>query len=224
MSNESGRAEQEPGHRYAKADFELAGFFTHAVGLKGQGYESSGGIAFDSNSAAERQLKAMRWLSQAQSPIAWVDRVAATLGQLDDEHRRVLVLVYTPHAWPSTWLASALATPWGGGSLTSLALALPGASSAVRGWLLDVDRPEEQERKRRESVCSKLVREAEGLRMAALIAYDALRVPRVKQEATTATARRFARYAANEALLVRVMGVAREKAATRFARKCRRAA
>jgi hypothetical protein len=214
---------EQGGHRYAKSDQELAGFFTSAVGLSGQGIDPSGvHRPFDSNDGAERQLRAMRWLSSAQSPMAWVDRVAATLGQLTEEHRRTLVLVYTPHAWPSTWLASALATPWGGGSLTSLALAMPGASSSVRGWLLDVDRPQEQERKRRESVCSKLVREAEKLRMDALVAYDALRVTRVEVEGREARERKSARALKSAALLEEELGMDRRIARARLERRMMR--
>jgi hypothetical protein len=216
--SKSEHSESNGGHKYASADAELSGYFTSAVGLKGQGYEVSGGNAFSSNDAAERMLKQMRWLSASASPMSFVDRVAATLQQLAPEHRITLSLVYAPHAWPATWMASALATPWGSGSMAALVLTLPKAVQGLRRWLLEVDRPLEQERKHRETACARLVRDGEMLRLAALKEYETLRVLRVAGEIAEARRLRAAKAERSAQLLAEELGMDRRIARARAER------
>lgn len=221
------------GHRYASSDAELVGYFLSSLGVKGQSYEALGGADFNSDEAAARMLKAFKFLQMARSPMQWFDSVTATLMKLSPEHRITLTLVYTPHSWPATWMASALSAPWGSGSMAALALTLPGATSSedggissetVRRWLLDVDRPSMQEVKRRESVCARLVRIGELRLDKAMGAYDALRVARVLEEEREAREKRVARQAANEARLAEELGMDRRIARARLERRTRRAA
>ncbi len=150
--------------------------------------------------------------------------MAATLVCLATEHQRILVLVYTPHAWPATWMASALATPWGGGSMAALALTLPRAAQELQRWLLDVDRPKEEERRRRETMCARLVREGEPFRAAAIRAYDTLRVARIDAETAAARQAKAARATRAATMLADEIGMDRRIQRARFERRMRRVA
>lgn len=180
-----GEHEQQGGHRYAKSDEELTGFFTAALGVKAQSYQGNGGGAFDSAALHDQRLKAMR-----AGGMAWFDRVGRTLAQMPPLTRELLTTVYTPHAWP-TWLADALSTPWGGGSFVLVAASLPRAATAaqretgVLEWMLSRGRggASDGEAKSLTALFRNLRDDAEALRMPAIAMYDLLRVARCKAEA-----------------------------------------
>jgi len=213
-------SKSEGGHRYASADAELAGFFTAALGVIAQGYENNGVQAFLSCHA-----HAVRILAIQRGHMRWYDRVEATLLQLPAEHRRVLELIYRPHAWP-TWLASELATPWGGGSMVALAATLTRATDAAGGgsaigWLVSRGRggANDGEVKRLQGLFRRLREDAEGLRMKALAAYDILRIERVKRSQANEREVKAARERANADRLATMIGQSRAKSAARFTRR-----
>lgn len=221
------------GHRLAAADEELTGWYTAAVGVKAQSYDGgSGGGAFDSHEAHTGRLRAMRWLEGRPGVREWYDRVAATVGELDPEHRRVLGLVYTPRAG-ATWLSSELSTPWGGGSFVALAATLPRAEEAalraghvsVHSWWLVLEGtvPTRKRLEQLQSLLGRLRRECEALRLPALAAYDRLRVARIDQERKAAQEAREERARESTRRLEEVLGEVRRRSAARFERRLRRA-
>lgn len=162
--------------RYGKADDELVGYFSAAIGVKAQSYEPST-AAFDPGRPHEARLRAL-----SGGGMRWFDAVGATLGQLEIDHRRVLAAVYAPHAWP-TWLADALSTPWGGGSFVGLAGGLPRAALAARtreGGLTVLDWLAKRGKTAKDALMTSLREDCEALRLPALVAYDAFRIVRIK--------------------------------------------
>lgn len=108
--------------RYQVADSELMEYYTAAVGVGAQKYDSDGGDSFDSWSIHDRMFKSYR-----RGDMARVDAIGRTLAMISDEHRRTIKLVYEPHGWPP-WLASRLSPSWGGGSFVALAATMPRAA------------------------------------------------------------------------------------------------
>lgn len=200
--------------RFGKADDELVGWFAASIGVRAQTYERGGSAAFDSNVAHGARLRALE-----QGGIAWFDRVAATIRQLAPEHRRVLVLVYTPHSWP-TWLADALSTPWGGGSFVALASTLPrAAEAAMRSLKVERVAPASvmswfgsRGRGGADELFRRLKSDGEEIRLAALAAYDALRVARLKREQAVERKAKEDRERANAKLLAEKLAGRRRKA------------
>lgn len=223
--------------RFTLADAELVGFFTASVGVRAQQYDACGGTAFDVHEAHTSKLKAMRWLAPGSPASAMVvrDRVASSLLELPRATLEVLTAVYAPHGWPLV-VASALSTPWGGGSLTELAATLPLASRAAGGgnavsvveWLaVRIERIGriELDRNRREAEVAfgKMVAEwrsaAETLRMAALEEYEVVRRARVAAEVASYRAVRDNRRRKSEAMLAEELGMSRRIARARLERR-----
>lgn len=223
--------------RFGKADDELVGFFSAAIGVRAQNLDSNGG-AFNSHDAHEGRLKAMAWLTGRVGAREWFDRVGSTLVQLPLEHRRLVVLVYTPHGAP-TWLADALSTPWGGGSFVQLACALPRATLAaadrhggaiawpkrgvvraqprdgqtVLDWLVA------RGRRAKDALLSSLREDGEALRMPALAAYEQLRIERVKAEQIVERDTKAARERANEDRYLKWLGKRRRGESDRLTKR-----
>lgn len=219
--------------RYGKADDELVGWFSAAIGVKAQSYEASTS-AFDPGRPHEARLRAL-----ASGGMSWFDRIAATLAQLTPEHRRIIALVYTPHAAP-TWLQDALSPPWGGGSFVQIATALPRATVAAQDRHRDVTWPERRRgvvrvqpqdgrtvldwlvargRRAKDVLLTSLREDAEALRMPAIAAYDVLRIARIKAEQVAdkeAVERRSER---NLALYSELVGKKRRKERERRAKR-----
>lgn len=198
--------------RYGKADDELVGFFSSAIGVKAQNLDSSGG-AFNSNEAHWGRLQAMQ-----RGSLAWFERVGATIAKLTSAERRIVSLVYTPHGAP-TWLADALSTTWGGGSFVRLAITLPRATQAaaqrsegttVLDWLSS------RGRRAKDALLISLREDAEALRIPALQAYELLRVQRVKAEQIAEREAKRLREQRNAAMLEEVLGMSRRRARKRF--------
>lgn len=206
--------------RFGKADDELVGWFSAAIGVKAQNLDSNGG-AFNSHDAHEGRLKAMAWLSGHVGSCEWFDRVAKTIARLEPGHRTVLVTVYTPHAAP-TWLQDALSPPWGGGSFVQLACALPRASLAARDrvdgrtvgdWLAT------QGRGGATALLKHLKEDSEALRMPVLAAYEALRIARIKAEQVEERRLKGVREEKNAKRYLELCGVKRSKDRARRARR-----
>lgn len=207
-------------HRLAKADEELNGYYLSHLGVAAQGYENSVQAFVSANAHAARMLR-MR-----KGTMAWWDRVDATLRLLPAEHRVVLTLVYTPHGWP-TWLADALSPAWGGGSFVALSATLPRAATAseerksgqsILGWFAARGRGSD------DALWRNLKDDCAKLRLAALEAYEVLRMTRIRDENEAereAKRRRDDRVAAFAAE-IRAKGEVRQ--ARRFARKLGRVA
>lgn len=162
--------------RYGKADDELVGYFSAAIGVRAQSYEPST-AAFDPGRPHEARLKAL-----AGGGMRWFDAVGGTLALLDVDYRRVLSAVYRPHAWP-TWLADALSTPWGGGTFVALVGTLPRAALAAQSRDVGVtvlDWLAKRGKTAKDALLTSLREDGEALRMPALVAYDALRIARIK--------------------------------------------
>lgn len=232
--------------RFGKADDELVGFFSAALGVKAQNLDSSGG-AFNSHEAHWGRLQAMQ-----RGQLAWYDAVAATLGQLPALHRRVLVVVYSPHAAP-TWLQDALSTPWGGGSFVALATAQPRALTAAaerngesiawdstpkdagpvsqrpvrygvvrksyKGGETVLDWLIRRGRGASENLLKSLREDCEALRMPALAAYEELRKARVKAKLVADKERADKRSERNMRLYTELTGKRERKVRERRARK-----
>lgn len=206
--------------RYGKADDELVGWFSAAIGVKAQSYEPSTS-AFDPGRPHEARLRAL-----SNGGMRWFDAVGGSLALLEAEHRRVLAAVYTPHGWP-TWLADALATPWGGGTFVSLVAGLPRAVLAARdrkegltvaGWLSASGRGA------KDALLRSLRDDGEALRMPALVAYDALRIARIKAEQFETRAAAERRSEANFRLYSELVGRRGAKDRARFEARTRRSA
>lgn len=213
--------------RYGKSDDELTGWFSAAIGCKAQSYDSDGG-GTDPNEQHYARLRSM-----ARGTMRWFDRVGDTVRLLPLAERRVLVLVYTPHSWP-TWLQDALTTPWGGGNFVALAATTPRAANAagkagatsVHHWLVSRGRggANERESKEMRDLFRRLKDDCEALRVPALAAYEALRVDRVKREQAAERQAKSLREAKNAALLEEHLGVCRRRARAKLDRRIRLAA
>ena len=213
------------GHRYAAADAELAGFFTSAIGLKGQSYDANGGGAFNSNSLHDARIRALD-----AGSVPWFDRVEATFMRLPANSQRVLALVYTPHGWP-TWLADALSTPWGGGSFVALAAGLPRAVAAAGGgsplvWLASRGRggANERESKAMTDLYRRLRQDCEDLRLGALALYDVVRVERIKRSQAAEREEKAAISTRNIALFDDLTGAKSDRDSQRFLARMKRTA
>ncbi len=203
--------------RFGKADDELVGWFACAIGVKAQNIDAGGG---DGN-PEERHYSRLRAMNRGT--MAWYDAVSATIGQLATEHRRVIGLVYTPHAAP-TWLQDALATPWGGGNLVQLSTTLPRATTAAQArapgqtvldWLAA------RGRRAKDPLLASLREDAEALRMSALTAYDPLRIDRVKREEVAKREASRERERRNADLYAELTGRNRARDSARFERRLR---
>lgn len=206
--------------RYGKADDELTGFFSNAIGVKAQNIndDPKGG---DQNEWHYSRLRAMQ-----RGHMAWFDSVARTVVLLPVDHRKTVMAVYTPHAAP-TWLQDALSPPWGGGSFVRLAAGLPRAVLAaaerqegrtVLDWL------SARGRRAKDDLLTSLREDAEALRMPALAAYEALRKERIKSELAADSDRAKAKAERNMRLYSELVGRRARRDSERFARKTRRAA
>ncbi len=203
--------------RFGKADDELVGWFACAIGVKAQNIDANGS---DGN-PEERHYSRLRAMNRGT--MAWYDAVAATIGKLTPEHRQVIALVYTPHAAP-TWLQDALSTPWGGGSLVQLAATLQRAQTAAHARVPGqtvVDWLTARGRRAKDPLLAALREDAEALRVAALTAYDPLRVDRVKREETAKREAARERERRNADLYAELTGRNRARDSARFERRLR---
>lgn len=203
--------------RYGKADDELVGYFSSAIGVKAQNFDSSGG-GFNSHEAHYGRLRAI-----ARGDLAWFDRVGATLAALPAEHRHVLALVYRPHGAP-TWLADALLPPWGSGSFVQLSLGLPRAVLAAaerKSGDTVLDFLVRRGRRAKDALLTSLREDAEALRLPALAAYDVLRVARVKAEQAADREAKRQREERNAKLYEEMTGRRLQKERARFERRMR---
>lgn len=197
--------------RYGKSDEELVELFANALGVRAQNLDSGGG-AFDSDA-----LHAMMLQSSSRGTMARHDGIRSTLERVEVEHRRVLVAVYTPHGAP-TWLLDAFAPAWGGGSYIRLAASLPRATLAaadrkpgttVVDWMAT--------RGRGDSPLFRNLRDdAEALRLAALAAYDVVRVERVRADQERDRAAKVARDERNRKLYLELTARSRTRRSSRF--------
>jgi hypothetical protein len=189
-------------HKLTKADEEISGFFTSAIGVKAQCYDTDARGGFDGEAMASGWLR---------SKIDWYDRVAATLRQLPSGDRRVLELVYEPYGADQI-VAIALGTPWGHGSFVRMAstsgIAMgaflkryPSELAPQPARLLEFFEREARRGNGAGMMFKRLRDECEETRRAALTAYDELRIARARDSATTRAAKRAAVEAENEALL-----------------------
>lgn len=106
--------------KFVEADLELAEHFTTAIGVRAQGYEPHvSGVQFDFEA---QHLVHRRALSRIRN-------VETSLSNMENETKRVLEVVYTPHGSPGL-LAIALQPQWGGGSFVRLAVEMPRAIKA----------------------------------------------------------------------------------------------
>ena len=164
-------------NKLIEADREVSEFFTSALGVRAQQYDpapQSGTDMHDARMAPGHRRELRRFQA-----LEW------TMSKLDAVSARVLVAVYAPHSWQSTWTVDKLRTPWGNGNMAVLATTLPSVASGrvpLRTWLVDIDRPSRAECDRREAICKKLVEECEALRQKALAVYDGYRLERLAME------------------------------------------
>lgn len=201
--------------RFGKADDELVSFFSAAIGVRAQNYDSSGG-GTDPNEWHYGRLRSMQ-----RGELARFDRIAATLRQLPSAARVVLVAVYTPHAAP-TWLQDALSPPWGGGSFVALAQTTPRAALAamnrepgqtVLDWLA------QRGRRAKDPLLQSLRDDCEVSRLAALEAYEPLRVARIKADQVRDRDAAESRSRRNQELFSELVGRRTAKERQRIARR-----
>ncbi len=203
--------------RFGKSDDELVGWFASAIGVKAQNIDASGG---DGN-PNERHYSRLR--AMGRGTMARHDAVAATIGEVSSERRRVIVLVYTPHAAP-TWLQDALSTPWGGGSLLQLATTLPRAAAAAQSrcpGTTIIDWLSHRGRRAKDALLVGLREDAEALRIAALAAYDPLRIDRVRREQSAEREAKQERERRNAELYAELTGRKRARDSAKFERRLR---
>lgn len=210
--------------RFIEADAELVGYFTSSVGVRAQSYDSDGGGggAFDSERAHEGMLREC-----SRGTMHRVDAVAATLRLLTPAHRRVLQLVYEPHA-PGTnglKLASDLTPSWGGGSFVRLSALTETARAAFdRRFHREGDpaavlvflRDEAGRGRQSEGLFRRLREECETARERPLEAYDALREHREHAEGLERRRRRAESERRGDILLAQILGRKARRETLRF--------
>ena len=162
------------------ADGELHAYYTSAVDISAQSYESGGG--------GSKDVEASLVDCHHRRELAFYERVHATRMQLEPDMQRRVRAIYKDYGEPDI-RSIKLRTPWGGGTFVRLALTSIAAVSAfarrhpgretlpesVGGWLRD------EAGRADHDLFQAICNECEALRVEALRAYAGLMVARHRQ-------------------------------------------